>query len=148
MRHRYRGNVGWEWATFTAFIEDMGPRPAGARLKRLDKLQPFGPGNAIWAPRRDFKPAGAVAVQGKSERRLGQVERILTVLGILEGSGVWMTLERMVANLQETTGRAWAERTIYRDVCLLVRLGRLETHRGRARYWRAIKTGRKGNGND
>jgi len=37
---------------FLCFIEDMGRRPDGMTLKRLDKSLPYQKGNCVWAPRK------------------------------------------------------------------------------------------------
>ncbi len=40
------------WDSFERFYSDMGPRPPGARFKRLDKRKGFTPTNCYWAPTR------------------------------------------------------------------------------------------------
>lgn len=41
------------WATsFAAFLEDMGARPPGSILARLDKSGHYEPSNCLWRPRR------------------------------------------------------------------------------------------------
>ena len=40
------------WQVFLNFLEDMGYRPEGHRLRRIDPSQPYGPTNCRWEPRR------------------------------------------------------------------------------------------------
>jgi hypothetical protein len=38
-----------EWRTsFQRFLADMGPRPPGARLRRIDRTGDFEPANCMW----------------------------------------------------------------------------------------------------
>ncbi len=40
------------WDKFENFLADMGERPAGARLVRLNRGKPFSPSNAVWRTAR------------------------------------------------------------------------------------------------
>lgn len=42
-----------EWEDFSAFLRDMGKRPEGLTLERLDNSKGYGPDNCVWAPRAD-----------------------------------------------------------------------------------------------
>ena len=40
------------WGYFWAFVRDLGPKPPGKVLMRLDQTLPWRPGNCSWATRR------------------------------------------------------------------------------------------------
>jgi hypothetical protein len=41
-----------QWRSFERFFENMGPRPKGYTIERLDNSRGYEPGNCVWATRK------------------------------------------------------------------------------------------------
>lgn len=55
--YKYYGAKGisvcTRWRTFSNFVHDMGERPKGHTLNRIDNSKNYGPGNCVWSSKYD-----------------------------------------------------------------------------------------------
>lgn len=113
---RYGGRgitVCERWQDFAAFREDMGARPAGATLERIDNDGPYSPENCRWATRKE---------QAQNTSRSLR----LTVGGVTRTAAEWGDLSddpRLTGQrIAVRVGKGWsAERAITEPVRTLTR---------------------------
>ena len=75
------------WASFAVFLEDMGPRPDGMTLDRIDNERGYEPSNCRWATgseqSRNRRSAKVLTLEGESmcvkawAERLGVDQRVI-----------------------------------------------------------------------
>jgi len=71
------------WAeSFEAFAEDMGPRPEGAQIERIDNDGPYSPDNCRWASHKEQMQntrAGAILEVNGQRRKVKEWAALLGV---------------------------------------------------------------------
>lgn len=75
-----------------------------------------------------YLPESAETVRGAA------LERLIRVAQALQRVRFGLTVEDLVGELEEVSGRRWSSRTVHRDLGLLQRVGVVEYRDGRARW--------------
>jgi hypothetical protein len=89
------------WTSFSSFLADMGPRPAGTSIERENNDRGYAPGNCVW---------GTLSTQARNKR----TSRLLTYNGRTQNLVVWAAevgisrecIEKRIDNLQWSIDRA------------------------------------------
>jgi hypothetical protein len=94
---RYGGrgiNVCDKWQTFEGFYEDMGDKPKGKSLERLDNNGDYSPENVVWANAKT-----------QSNNKRNNV--------VLEHNGKKQTMQQWCDELNLKIGTVWARLNVY-----------------------------------
>lgn len=67
--------VDRSWESFENFYKDMGDRPEGYSIERIDPKEDYKPGNCKWIPYKD---------QGKNTRKIVKIKSGDKTLSLLE----------------------------------------------------------------
>lgn len=97
------------WTRFDNFLSDMGEKPHGYTIERIDNSKGYEPGNCKWATRFE---------QGRNKRN----NRVFTVYGksgclvaLSEQFGIsWKVVQARIDRLGWDTERAFTTRTAFR----------------------------------
>jgi len=71
LQHRYsdRGaEICERWAQFESFCADMGTRPRGTHLVRIDNGKQYGSDNCVWKPTKRLRDANGLDTPGEHLR--------------------------------------------------------------------------------
>jgi hypothetical protein len=68
-----------EWRNFTTFLSDMGERPEGHSIERVDNDLPYGPSNCKWIPAPE---------QGKNTSRVVKVTNGKVTVSLTEAAEI------------------------------------------------------------
>jgi hypothetical protein len=100
-----------KWRSFTGFYEDMGDRPEGATLERVDNNKGYSPDNVVWADRN---------TQARNKRN----NVLLTVNGETRCLTEWSELTGIkVATLWARVKRGWTAEQVVRAPLIRERMG-------------------------
>jgi hypothetical protein len=95
--HRYGGRgvtVCERWRTFENFYADMGDKPAGKSLERINNDGNYEPGNVVWAD-----------AKAQANNRRSNV--------VLEHAGKKQTMQQWCDELGLKIGTVWARLNLY-----------------------------------
>lgn len=103
---RYGGRgitVDPRWDDFEVFLENMGKRPNGATLDRIDNEGPYSPENCRWATGREQQR------NRRQNRRITIDGETLTLIEWCERTGIGYSTAR------ERIGRGWSPKRTFTE---------------------------------
>ena len=99
------------WRSFEVFFSDMGQRPDGMTLERVDNSKGYQPDNCIWADRK-----------AQSRNRRGR--RYVTVDGVTLSLGEWAEVTGIsVGTLSRRLAQGWPEEQAIKTPKITIRKG-------------------------
>jgi hypothetical protein len=97
-----------EWRTFDGFYADMGARPEGLTLERLNNSQGYSKANCVWA---------SVTEQSRNRRTTKlNVEKVATIKRLLGEKVTQQKIANMFSLTRSSIGHI-AQKLTWREVC-------------------------------
>jgi 5-methylcytosine-specific restriction endonuclease McrA len=128
------------WVNFDTFITDMGRRPAGSRLLRMETSEPFGPNNCFWSSNKVVHGITTRLRQSEAKRKRIVVNR-QTLFKCGGGCGEFLPKSSFYSSKKNVNGIRSLCKTCHRSVVLKTRDPQLtrennRRHEARRRSWK------------
>lgn len=88
------------WMSYETFVRDVGPRPPGKQLDRIDNDGPYAPGNVRWATPKENSNNRRVARRYRWRGRAYSLSELGREIG-LTPSGIWRRLKLVGMSVEE-----------------------------------------------